>query len=167
MPFLTSTITQGAADAFVENQINTGLSGITNQAIRLLRVDVEFDAAAAVRPFAGAGAAQDVEISLTRRGKSASPLITDNQVLMKIHRGLQLWTAVGIAIFDQILSWSAPAPDATKLDDGAVLVIEDPVYLQLDSFGTGVALVGSCRIEYDTVKITTEDRLRLLELSLT
>lgn len=166
MPYLVSTLTQGGADAFIEASVNTGLSGITNQAIRILRASIEFDGAAA-RPFSAVAAQQDVEFAMTRRSKSSMPAITDQQVILKKHHGLTVGTAVGYFLQDSILTWEAPNVEAEKLDDGAILVIEDPVYLQLDSTATGYTLVGSVRIEYDTVRITTEDRIRLLELSLT
>lgn len=155
MPFLTSLITQGGADAFVQTSIATGLLGQTDRAYQILELSFEF-----VFPvmFAPAAANQEVELTLTRRTKAAVPNFTDKDVFYKWKWGQTGATAVG-SFVQPLMSqqWRPPAP---------LLIVEDPIYCQLDSTATTITQIVDFRIEYEIVRISEVDRLTLLTLSL-
>lgn len=150
---------QGAADAFVQGSIQTALQGQTEQAFQVNSIEYEV-----VNPAVFSGAltlgGQDVEFSvaITRRSKTAMPLISDVDVIKKWKTGLGVWTAANAAVNPDLVGLWVPA--------GTVVLVEDPIYFQLDSTGTGVTIELNIAIDYDIVRISDIDRLTLLTQSL-
>lgn len=161
MPRLTQVITEGAADAFVNTAMATALNGITRTAYRLLELTAEMVVPALPMFPTGAAAVQDFELCLSRRTKAAMPVISDVDVIQKFVRASHFATAVGYGpVFDPVLKWTPPAASR-------ILIVEDPLYLQLDSTATGQALSFVVTLDYEVVSITELDRLTLLTQSLT
>jgi len=155
MPSINGSVTQGAADAYAEGEIQTALSGQTRQAYRVKGIEYEFSF---VQFPAAAAAQQDVDLCITRRTKTAMALITDVDVIKKWSFGGQYQTAVGANTgIENVGLWVPP------LD---VLIVEDPIYLSIDSTATGLTITGYVRIDYELVTISETDRLTLLVQSL-
>jgi hypothetical protein len=147
---LQGTVVQGGADAFVQSSIVTALAGQSRQAYRVLGLHVEID-----RFFMAAGA--NIEVAFTRRTKAAMPLISDVDVVHKFKWGMEFTTSGGFnqyAIGDWI-----PAGD--------VIIVEDPLYVQLDSNATTGTHTVAWQLEYEIITLSEVDRLNLLARSLT
>lgn len=168
MAKLFFTAVQGAADAFVEATIQTALTGQTKSAYRVNEIGWEFDGAPP-RPLSNVAAQQDAELCITRRTKAAMPALNDVDVIMKKHWSMIAGTAVGYVMqpVDAVCGvWTPPNPDALKISDGAVIIVEDPLYVQLDSTLTGLTLTVVGYIDYDLVTVTEVERLTLIAQSL-
>jgi len=151
---LSMVATQGGADAFVSVEMPTGLSSFPKQAYRIHWVDF-------VLPnMAQAAAFQDMIVALSRRQKAAMPFITDPDLIHQVVRRKNFLTS-GSDVNDGNVS-----REFSHVEAGETLVVEDPLYLLLDSTGTGVANTTYCRIHFEIVNITELDRLTLLTNSL-
>jgi hypothetical protein len=150
LSYLTGSATQGSADAFVQAEISTALSGQTQRAFRVREVLFEHPL------IAGNGA--NIAISLSRRSKTAEPVITDRDVMAKVNVSVSLTTS-GAFPLERVrrLTWA---------EDDELLIVEDPIYLVVDSASTGAANTVYCRIGYELVNISAVDRLTLLTQSL-
>lgn len=155
MAQIEGTVTQGGGDAFAQAEIQTGLEGQTANAFEVTAIRYEFDTTHILNT---ALAPQDVELSLTRRTKAAAPNIQDTDVIHKWHWGTQVGSAVGQFVQpDLIGEWRPPSQ---------VLVVEDPLFLQIDSTATTLTLTALIVIEFDIVSIDALSRLQLLTVSL-
>jgi len=155
---LVATITQGGADAFVQATMETALTGQTKQAYKVLEIQIENANANSI--FFGAGVAEEWEIALSRRSKAAIPEISDVDVIKKFKFGTTYQTAVGQGVQpDGILLWQPPA----GLEP---IVVEDPLYIQLDSNATGLTHSAIVVVTYELVTISEVDRLNLIAQSL-
>lgn len=156
MARITATATQGAADAFVQANIATALAGISGQAFKVNEITFDILPAATNHFPAAVAALQVLEMCVSRRSKTAMPTLADADVIVKRRWG-GLGAATGFNRFDMISSW-APT--------GLVRIVEDPLYLILDSAGTTVAWTVVVSIDYEVVRISDIDRLTLLTASL-
>jgi hypothetical protein len=156
MARIVGTATQGSADAFVEASIQTALQGQTKNAYKITAVTYEF---AVPNVFnAGGGAANDVELCLTRRTKTAMPDIDDVDVIKKWKFGSVALTGVGQIVQPPLIGIWVPELET--------IIVEDPIYMQLDSTATTVTITANLAIEYELVQISEVDRLTLLTQSL-
>lgn len=146
------SVTQGGADAFAQDTIATALEGSTGIAYRIRELEFE------VPRWQNILNASDVTLCLTRRTKSAMPLITDVDVIKKVQRQVSFNTSGAVAT-DGVFRF-------VYTEDENLLVVEDPLYLQIDSSATTLTQTGYCRIGYEQVKISDIDRLTLLTQSL-
>lgn len=153
LAYLVGSATQGSADAFVEAQIATALTGIGNVAFRMRELLIELSS-----PNVLVGGNADLQVQLTRRTKAAIVNVNDRDLIAKI--GLTgRFTTSG--------RWVAPDVfRQTFSEDDELLIVEDPLYLALDSTGTSAAQSAWVRIGYERVSISAVDRLTLLTQSL-
>ncbi len=151
MARLIGTVTQGAADAFAIASIQTALTGQTRQAYRVLEIAVE-----GLRQNQVNGS--NVELALCRRTKAAMPLISDPDVMWKHKTGAYLATS-GVVWGDEVLRYQPPS-------DQQMIIVEDPLYLAIDSNATALTQTAVMVIEYELVTISDVDRLTLLTQSL-
>ncbi len=158
MSRLTTLVLQGGADAFVQAEMATALTGIRGTAYQINEIAYEMILPAA-GPFPyGVDAAQRLELCLTRRTKAAMPNISDVDVIHKF-----AWTGVR----SSAVGYSDAFPAAGIFTPaGELLVVEDPLFVQLDSAGTGAIWSAILNIDYEVKKISDIDRLSLLTLSL-
>jgi len=158
MARLTATVTQGGADAFAIANLATALSGIKGVAYKVLELSLEFILpAVAIFPIQVA-AAQDLEVALARRTKAAMPNISDVDVIKKWAWAAVFSTAVGQQeAFGYVASW---------VPQGEILIVEDPLFIMIDSTATTGIWSAVVNIEYEPQKISEIDRLSLLTLSL-
>jgi hypothetical protein len=158
MSRLTATVTQGGADAFAQAEMATALTGIKGTAYQVLELSLEFILPALSNFPVQAAAAQRLDVCITRRTKSAMPNISDVDVIHKFSWSAIYQTAAGWSpIFNPVSLW---------VPQGEVLVVEDPLYLQIDSTATTGTWSAVVNLEYEVKKISDIDRLSLLTLSL-
>jgi hypothetical protein len=152
MPSLSVSVTQGGADAFVQASMQTGLEGQVRQAFKILQASWEWTN----NGLPSSASPTNLEIAISRRTKAAMPLISDNDVIYKWLMGWRVLTS-GIAVYEGIQRWQPM---------GDVFIVEDPVYIQVDSAATAQANNIVLRIDYDIVTLTELERLTLLTQSL-
>lgn len=148
MARLVGTATQGSADAFVSASVATALSGQTSRAFRVNFINFEFTN----RPAAGS----DFEVALVRRDKTAMPTSYDVDVICK-YRQLYALTTSGAIMIDRTWQFTPT---------GDLLIVEDPIYLMIDSTSTSVSNNVVISLDYELVTISEVDRLTLLTQSL-
>jgi hypothetical protein len=103
------------------------------------------------------GVAGVFEFALSRRSKTSMPNVTDRDVILKYSQRVSFTTS-GMAVFP--LSWFfTPNPSG-------ILIVEDPLYLVIDSASTSVTQTIYCAIDYELVSISEVDRLSLLAATL-
>lgn len=150
---LVISLTEGSADAFVQGSVLTGLSG--RQAYNVRAFYLEFPTP---QTLAGnLSADSSIEVTITRRSKTAIPNLTDSDVLHK-WSFINSLTTSGEVFFE-----------ATRLymPDLEVPVVEETLYAQLDSSAIGVALVAIVRMDVEIDTMSDIDRLNLITRSLT
>jgi hypothetical protein len=150
MSRLGVSVTQGGADAFAIAAIVTGLNGQVQRGYSIDQILFNM-------PIPLAAANSEVEICLSRRIKTAMPLVTDVDVIWKRKIGKNFATsgAWGFMVTDSFV----PTPDS-------MIVVEDPLYLVVDSALTAVANTFTLAFDYHVVTISEVDRLTLLTQSL-
>jgi len=152
MPRIVGTATQGSADAFVAASVATALLGNPTQAARVKMITLEFDRLGT--PSAGI----NLEMCLSRYTKAAMPTIIDNDVLFK-RKVIADFVTSGGGIIDSIMRQSFS-------EDDNLLIIEDPIYLLVDSNASSLAHVVQVAIDYELVKISSDERVQLLQLGI-
>jgi len=146
---LTITATQGSADAFVQGSTLTGLTG--RQAYNVAAVIFELSTLGAVSPDG------DISIALSRRSKTAMPLYSDSDVIHKWMFSISLTTSGQVIIPNTYV----------YVPQLQIPVVEETLYLDLDSTNTGLTITGICRLEVELDTISDIDRLNLIARSLT
>lgn len=151
MARIKGTVTQGGADAFAESEIQTALDGIVDRAYQVTRFLYEIPALQAV-------AGVNVEMSLTRFTQASMPNISVNSLIDKMFEAVTLSTS-GAGVYSRLIEH--------RFNPGeGPIIVEDPIYLQIDSNATSATNTGLVVIEYEIVTISVADRLALLQQSL-
>lgn len=153
LSYLWTTLTQGSADAFIQATVSTGLFGQTKIAYRLREILLEFSSTQGV-----AGTSSQWEVSLTRKSFAAMPTTLEKSLIWKWKRSNVLVTS-GMVTADT-------AVRVTFQESDNILVVEDPIYAQLDSNGTSATNVVYLRLGYERVAVSDVDRLTLIANSL-
>lgn len=146
---LTGSVTQGSADAFAVASISTGLSGQTKLSFAINSILLELSDVQ--EKDSG-----QYEVAICRRTKAAMPNITDPDVIYKFK------------IFTDFTTSGAIAIDGIKTFEpqGDLLIVEDTIYLCIDSNATTATNTAYMAINYATKTISEVDRLTLLTQSL-
>lgn len=154
LAYLTATLTQGGNDAFIQTSIATALTGQTRTVYRLASMEIEWP------PFINS-AGNDAQLSLTRKSFSAlaTSMVLEKSMIFYRRRTNMYSTAVGNVVYSrtELVTWS---------DDDAPVIVEDPIYAQLDTSGTSATNVAYIRLGYWLDSITEVDRLQLIANSL-
>jgi len=149
--YLYATLTESAADVFVQATIATPVAG-TGFAGVVREIVVAW-------PRPNIVAAANAEIALTRKTLTAMPDIDEKSLIFKRKRYIELGTQG--AFFD---------PDGVQVlqytDEQAPVIVEPNWYCQFDSAASGIALVAKIRIGYTLEKISEVDRLSIIATSL-
>ena len=138
------TLVQGAADAFVEGAIVTGLIPADGLAIKLTRAEIFLPLTAQTN--------WTREWAFARDTKLAVPTIADPDTLYSDGDEMNFTTS-GNTVVNRRKEIIFP--------DG-VYVVEPNIYVTLDSSTTGLANQVSFRIFYESVKLSEVEILRLL-----
>ena len=155
LSFLPFTLTQSAADAYVQASIITALSGQTKVSYRLALFEIEL-------PQIVVSGNSDYQVNLMRKSFAAMPVspMLEKANIFSFRRGALFATSAGfIAPPERIMRW-------TWNDDDAPLIVEDPVYAQFDTALTALANVAYGRLGYWVDSISEVDRLTLIANSL-
>jgi len=140
-------ITMGAADAFIEGVIPTGIIPANGMAFQLLKLELLFQTT-----LSGISADGYVIWALTRDTKAAMAYYDDDDVIL----------ADG---FDNALTTSGqvilPRRHVYDFPEG-VYIVEPNLYVQNLSGATGSAIHTHWRLWYEEVKLTEVEILRLL-----
>lgn len=150
MKILIGSVTQGGADAFAEAEIPTGLTPATNVAFRIRFLEFFVP----VLP----GVDSQAQVALSRKSFSSFPGFSERSIIARVDRNLELVTS-GIAVQDPVVRIKFDADDD-------VLLVEDPIYFQIDSNNTGAANTSVVRVGYQVIRISEIDRLTLVANSL-
>ena len=148
--YLVGTATQGSADAFVQSEIATALTGLSRVAFRVREILIEVAGPITL--------SSEVSVAISRRTKAAMPSVSDRDVIMK-QQLVGKFSTSGLVVYPGVHRY-------TYDEDDEVLIVEDPLYLILDSTGTSIANVVNARIGYERASISDVDRLTLLTQSL-
>lgn len=147
---LIGTVAQGSADAFAEAEIVTGLANTPNTAFQVTDVVLQ------LAPVIGADSSSEAAIS--RKSFAAMPTYADRAVICYEKQICELTTS-GMDVYSPNVHFKW-APDED------MLVVEDPLYLEIDTNGTSATNTARCRIMYKSVRISEVDRLALIASSL-
>lgn len=147
---LVISMTNGAADAFVQGSVITGLSG--RQAYNVIAVYFEFVFGAWGTPVD----ADNYELAISRRSKSAMPNISDSDVIWKTAN--RYWQAVDGS------GWRTVSGQYNF--DREVPIVEETIYAQFDSAGSAVVSTAIVRLEVELDTMSDIDRLNLITRSL-
>jgi hypothetical protein len=153
LAYLTGTATQGSADAFVEAEIATALAGQNARAMRVREILFELPRLVPLN-----ATIVEVSVAISRRAQTALPNVTDRNVIAKVSRQIVTLTS-GVAMQELVHR-------VTFAEDDEVLLVEDPIYLDVDSTGTSASNVVRFRLGYELVNINANDRLQLALQSL-
>jgi len=145
LKWLIATATQGSADAFVENEFQTGLSNVTRTAFRIRRIEWGLPLLI--------GADCSFLVQLGRNSQAAITTTLGNPVINTVFRSMELTTS-GMVVQDNS-PWIAYARDEE------LLIVEESLFLRLDSTGTSASNSCACRIGYEQRTITENERLSI------
>lgn len=151
LSYLTAIVTQGSNDAFAETSVPTGLGAVGNQAFQVRELLFRMPGLPNVN-------ACRVGLSLTRKSFSAEPNVTERTLIWKAERYVTFTTS-GALYQDLIVRVQFDENDN-------LLLVEDPIYLSIDSDTTSAANVGRVRIGYISLAISEVDRLTLINNTL-
>lgn len=143
MKRITASVTQGGADAFAEAEFSTGLSNVTGQCFRIRRLEWLMPALASA----------DSDASMTLSTKSQSSILFgSNACLAGISRKVELTTS-GSPVYELF-------PNGVNYErDMDLLIVEESLFLEIDSTSTGAANQGAVVIWYEQRSISQVERL--------
>lgn len=145
MKKLVGSVTQGSADAFAEAEIQTGLANVSNSAFRIRRIEWYMPALASA----------DSEIMMSIAGRTLSAInLVAVSVLAGLWKKVELTTS-GSPVYELF-------PNAERYDrDEDLVIVEESIFLQIDSTGTGASNSGSVVVWYEPRSITQTERLTI------
>ena len=139
------TLTQGAADAFVEDSIQTNLEPADGLAYVITRMEV-------LRRQVINGTSGFLEWSVCRDSKTAVAKYDDDECVYS--DGFGVLTTTSGRVLDRLRTEvMLPQP---------IFVVEPRIWVQFDSNGTSLSNVVDFRFHYETQKLTEVEILRLL-----
>lgn len=150
---LTISATQGAADAFVQGSVLTGLTGRQAYNIRTLELEIATANSFAVDQ-------SEIEVSLSRRSKTAIPTIADPDVIWRWRYQARAAGAAYLTVYTKVFSVIFPV-------DFELPVVEETLYMQLDSTLSGFTNTAIVRMGVELDTMSDIDRLNLIARSLT
>lgn len=154
MPRMTSVVTSGAADAFAQTAMQTLLAAGSGQGYKILGVGFEIVVPVSGIFPAGIVALQDIQICLSRRTQSVMPRMTDESIIKKWWYAANNFTLAGATPIWQNCQYWTPETE--------IIIVEDNLYAQIDTNGTGNAYSSDIWIDYDIVKVTDAQRVNIL-----
>lgn len=148
--FLTITMTQGGADAFVQGTVDTGILASEGRGLQVVGMD--FSLLESQGPLS---ADADISWSLTRATKTAVVGLSDEDAIIFDRLSFALTTS-GTYQVRGLYRYEALA---------GIYIVEPTLYGQLDSTATGIVQTGYWRIYYQEVALSEVDILRILNNS--
>lgn len=150
LKWLIATVTEGSADAFAEAEFATGLSGIARTAYRIRRIEWQISAMPNV--------SCELQVALRRNSSAAISAFSSQSVIAGLFRAIRFTTsgAANQEIFPNAQNYSR---------DLDLLIVEEALFLQIDSNATSAACSAICRIGVENRSITDNERLQILATS--
>lgn len=149
LKWLIATATQGSADAFVEAEFNTGVGEGTRTALRIRRIEWFLPNLP--------GADSNI-IAVLRRNSASATVLNSPAVIAAIQRTCELTTS-GMNTVENF-------PNSQRYErDEDLLIVEQSLFLDLDSNGTSASNACVVRIGYETRSVTENERLSILASS--
>lgn len=154
LSYLPFTLTQGAADGYIQASIATALTGQTKTCYRMASLEIEL-------PSQAISATADWQLQITRKSYAAMPTspVVEKSMIWYFRRQHIVITAVGALQASRTLNF-------TWSDDDAPIIVEDPIYAAFDSATTSLTNVVYGRIGYWLDSISEVDKLTLVANSL-
>lgn len=146
--FLSGSVVQGSNDAFATAAIATGIAAV-NLGLRVRGFEFSL-------PFA-VETDSNIEMEVTRRLPTAMLGLADRRSMFYQKRHLIITTS-GLAIYDQVTRYAVPK-------DLELLIVEDPIYLSIDTNGSSTTNTLVARIYYEEVRLTDVQKLSALQES--
>lgn len=146
--FLSGSVVQGSADAFATAAIATGIASV-NLGLRVRRIEFSIPYPAEVD--------SSIDVEVTRRLPTAMLGLADRRSLIYRNYKMMLTTS-GQVIWPQVIAHDFPK-------DFELLIVEDPIYLSVDSTGTSATSTLVARIYYEEVRLTDVQKLSALQES--
>lgn len=145
MAKLVGSVTQGSADAYAESAIVTQLSTLSTTAWVINHIMLE-------RTSALPGADTDISVCISRGTKAALPTVDDRDVIFKIRKQVELVTSGMVE--QNLVDHYFPQQE--------ILIVEENIYLQIDSTGTSQTNVCRMSIDVSPKRVTEAQRLAIL-----
>lgn len=149
LKWLAASATQGSADAFVEAEFSTGLSNVTRSAFRIRRIEWLLPSPIGADSFIQAQLARSTQTSII--GTLPNSIIANRVRVMEL-------TTSGMALIETTVG-------ENYARDMEFLIVEESLFLRLDSNGTSAANTVSVRIGYEVRTITENERLSIQALT--
>lgn len=149
---LVIALTQGGNDAFVQGSVLTGLTGRQAYNVKAFWVELPPDQMSLV------SLDSSIQVTVTRRSKTAIPLLSDSDVLFAKKIACAFTTSGQVDL--ECVSIYVPQLD--------VPIVEETIYAQLDSTGLGITVANVIvRMDVELDTMSDIDRLNLITRSLT
>lgn len=149
---LVITLTQGGADAFVQGSVLTGLTGKQAYNVRAFHLDLPGSQLLAM------SADSEFAVTITRRSKTATPLLSDSDVLHK-------WSFANALTTSGEIFFPCTVTYVPQLE---IPIVEETIYAQLDSTSLSMTLANVVvRMDVEIDTMSDIDRLNLITRSLT
>ena len=147
--YLSATVTQGSAAAFVQGTFTTNIEPSTGYALKVTEVVGKMREGQSL--LCGSNSAT-VSWSLSRDTKTAVGELNDTDIIYA--DGFHVWNITsGIATRNLAFSYRPV---------NGLMLVEPTVYFQLDSTATSSAITMDIRMYYEEVKLSEVEILRLL-----
>ena len=143
------TLTQGGADAFVQAIEYTNIDPSIGNCWLIRRVEMSFNLTCLLENLSADAA---IQWSLARESLTAVGGLDNADVLHNNGFAIALTTS-GQPFIPKTFVWEPPS---------GLMVVTPALYAQLDSTATGLTLVASMRVYYETIKLSELDILRML-----
>ena len=144
------TVTQGAADAFVQVSDATSISPSAKVAWLIKRIQVMFDLDVLLENVSADFA---IAWAVARATDTTVPSLDDNDTLHADGISGSLTTS-GQILIPKLYDWEAPSE--------GLLMVSPTLYFTLDSTATGLTLSADFRIWYEEVTLSELEILRLI-----
>lgn len=145
---LLASVTQGAADAFAQATINTGLSAILNTGYTIKQIEYEL-------PNTGTVATSwSQELALSRASKASMATLADDDLLFRKKFSTFVSTAAGFVIWENV---------GIYVPQGEIILIEEQIYLQFDSNASTLSGTAIMKITCEPIKVTDAQRIAILQ----
>lgn len=145
---LRAQITQGAANAFAQASLLTGLSSTGNDALIISEIQVEFP-----DTLNAAAGLVTSEFALSRASKAAMPTIFDDDVLFKFKQSEILGAAASTYENPGVFIYVPPQE---------IVLIEDTVFAMVKSLNNNAAYTFNLRITAQPATVTESEKVGIL-----
>lgn len=143
-------LTPGAADAFIQAAINTGLTGQDNTAFRIKEILLDYPS-----PIQGANI-QTFDFQITRGSKAALVNYSDTSLIIRDARAT-VTTTTGSMFVDRVKDF---------VPQGDLIIVESAIYLGFKTSAAGAVVSLGYKLVLEEIKVTADQRISILSARL-